>query len=42
VILPRSPDNAVPEAFTTFCGICGGIHFVERVDAMLDENEPFS
>ena len=31
------PDGAIMDAFTAFCGMCGGVQLVQRNDAVLDQ-----
>jgi len=41
VTFPDAPPDAVMEAFTTFCGACGGVQVVQHKDADIsEENQP--
>jgi predicted nucleic-acid-binding Zn-ribbon protein len=36
-VFPALPDGAVTEAFTTLCGMCGGVQLIQHKDAVLEE-----
>jgi len=37
-VFPDLPDDAVMEAFTVFCGMCGGVQLIQHKDAVLDQS----
>jgi len=39
VIFPNMPEGAIMGAFTSFCGVCGGIQIVQDKDAEFTDEE---